>query len=48
MLLEAHHIRVARDDYNIDREHLADAIEALVARSRDSLAEDRSPKRAYR
>ncbi len=48
VLLEAHRIRVARDDYNIDREHLADAIEALVARSQDSLSEDRSPKAAYR
>ena len=48
VLLEAHRIRVARDAYNIDREHLADAIEALVARSQDSLSEDRSPKAAYR
>ena len=38
VLLEAHKIRVARGDYNIDREHLADAIEALVARSRESLS----------
>ncbi len=48
VLLEAHRIRVERDDYNIDRVHLADAIEALVARSRDSLSGDRSPKAAYR
>jgi glyoxalase family protein len=48
VLLEAHRIRVARDDYNIDQVHLADAIEALVLRSRDSLSEDRSPRRAYR
>ena len=48
VLLEAHRIRVARGDYNIDREHLADAIEALVARSRDSLSDDRAPKAAYR
>src|SRR3982751_6594229 len=34
VLLEAHHIRVERGDYNIDREHLADAIEELVRRSR--------------
>jgi catechol 2,3-dioxygenase-like lactoylglutathione lyase family enzyme len=47
VLLEAHRIRVERGDYNIDREHLADAIEALVARSRDSLSDDRSPKAAY-
>jgi catechol 2,3-dioxygenase-like lactoylglutathione lyase family enzyme len=48
VLLEAHRIRVARGDYNIDQEHLADAIEALVARSRESLSDDRSPKAAYR
>ncbi len=48
VLLEAHRIRVERDDYNIDRVHLADAIEALVARSQDSLSDDRSPKAAYR
>jgi catechol 2,3-dioxygenase-like lactoylglutathione lyase family enzyme len=48
VLLEAHRIRVARDDYNIDCEHLADAIEALVTRSRDSLSDDRGPKAAYR
>ena len=34
VLLEAHRIRVDRGDYNIDREHLADALEALVARRR--------------
>ncbi|MDQ3722508.1 MAG: VOC family protein [Actinomycetota bacterium] len=48
VLLEAHRIRVQRADYNIDRVHLADAIEALVTRSRDSLSDDRSPKAAYR
>ena len=48
VLLEAHRIRVAREDYNIDREHVADAIEALVTRSRDSLSDDRAPKAAYR
>jgi catechol 2,3-dioxygenase-like lactoylglutathione lyase family enzyme len=48
VLLEAHRIRVAREDYNIDQEHLADAIEALVARAQDSLSADRSPKAAYR
>ncbi|MBW3653119.1 MAG: VOC family protein [Actinobacteria bacterium] len=44
VLLEAHRIRVARGDYNIDREHLADAIEALVARSRESLSAEREAK----
>ncbi len=43
VLAEAHAIRVARGDPNIDREHLADAIEALVARSRASLSAGRSP-----
>ena len=47
VLLEAHKIRVARGDYNIDRVHLADAIEALVERSRESLSEDRSPRQPY-
>ena len=47
VLLEAHRIRVARGGYNIDPEHLADAIEALVTRSRDSLSDDRSPKNPY-
>jgi catechol 2,3-dioxygenase-like lactoylglutathione lyase family enzyme len=48
VLLEAHRLRVRRGDYNIDRVHLADAIELLVARSRESLSEDRSPRDPYR
>ncbi len=47
VLLEAHKIRVERGDYNIAPEHLADAIEALVERSRESLSDDRSPKDPY-
>ncbi len=47
VLLEAHKLRVERGDYNIDKEHLADAIELLVGRSRASLSEDRSPKDPY-
>ena len=47
VLLEAHRIRVARDDYNIAPIHLADAIEALVARSQGSLSDDRAPKDPY-
>jgi catechol 2,3-dioxygenase-like lactoylglutathione lyase family enzyme len=47
VLLEAHKLRVERGDYNIDREHLADAIETLVTRSRASLSDDRSPKNPY-
>ena len=48
VLLEAHRIRTERGDYNIDREHLADAIEVLVERSRGSLSADRSPRQPYR
>jgi catechol 2,3-dioxygenase-like lactoylglutathione lyase family enzyme len=47
VLLEAHRLRVERDDHNIDREHLADAIEELVRRSRPSLSDDRAPKQPY-
>ena len=47
VLLESHKLRVERGDYNIDQEHLADATEALVRRSRASLSEDRSPKDPY-
>ena len=47
VLLEAHSLRVERSDHNIDREHLADAIERLVERSRPSLSDDRSPKNPY-
>jgi catechol 2,3-dioxygenase-like lactoylglutathione lyase family enzyme len=47
VLLEAHKIRVERDDYNIAPVHLADAIETLVGRSRASLSEDRSPRDPY-
>ncbi len=47
VLFEAHKIRVGRGDRNIDRLHLADAIEALSERSTDSLSGDRSPKDPY-
>jgi glyoxalase family protein len=47
VLLEAHRIRVERGDHHIDRQHLADAIERLVERSRESLSDDRSPKDPY-
>jgi catechol 2,3-dioxygenase-like lactoylglutathione lyase family enzyme len=47
VLLEAHKLRVERGDYNIAQDHLADAIEALVGRSRDSLSSDRSAKHPY-
>jgi catechol 2,3-dioxygenase-like lactoylglutathione lyase family enzyme len=48
VLLEAHNLRVERGDYNIAPEHLADAIETLVERSRGSLSEDRSARNSYR
>jgi catechol 2,3-dioxygenase-like lactoylglutathione lyase family enzyme len=47
VLLEAHRLRVERGDYNIDRVHVADALERLVERSRGSLSDDRSPKDPY-
>ena len=48
VLLEAHLLRVERGDPNIDRVHLADAIERLVTRYQASLSADRSPKNPYR
>jgi catechol 2,3-dioxygenase-like lactoylglutathione lyase family enzyme len=47
VLLEAHRIRVGRGDYNIAPVHLADAIEQLVSRTRESLSEDRAPHDPY-
>jgi catechol 2,3-dioxygenase-like lactoylglutathione lyase family enzyme len=47
VLLEAHKLRIARGDYNIAEIHLADTIEAMVARSRPTLSDDRSPKNPY-
>jgi catechol 2,3-dioxygenase-like lactoylglutathione lyase family enzyme len=47
VLLEAHRIRVERGDYNIDETHLADALEAIVERSRGSLSSDRAPQNPY-
>ncbi len=48
VLLEAHGIRVERGEYNIDEQHLADAIERLATRSRPSLSEDRAAQDPYR
>jgi glyoxalase family protein len=48
VLLEAHRLRVARNEHHIDREHLADAIENLTTRTRETLSEDRSPRDPYR
>ena len=47
VMIEAHRIRVARGDYNIQEEHLADAIELLVERSQQSLSSDRSARNPY-
>ncbi len=47
VLLEAHKLRVVRGDYNIAEAHLADAIEAMVLRSRPSLSDNRSAKDPY-
>lgn len=47
VLLEAHRIRVERGDYAIATVHLADAIERLTERSRESLSTDRSPRDPY-
>lgn len=47
VLLEAHKIRVACGDYNIAEVHLADAIEALIDRTRPTLSADRGAKNPY-
>src|SRR3954453_16967174 len=47
VLLEAHRLRVERGAHHIAQVHLADAIEALVGRSRGSLSDDRTAKDPY-
>jgi catechol 2,3-dioxygenase-like lactoylglutathione lyase family enzyme len=47
VLLEAHKLRTERGDHHIDTVHLADAIELLVRRRRESLSDDRSPQNPY-
>ena len=47
VLFTAHKLRVERGDRAIDRVHVADAIEALVLRSRPTLSDDRAPKDPY-
>ena len=47
VMIEAHRRRVAQGDHHIAEVHLADAIEALVARRQQSLSEDRSAKDPY-
>ncbi|KPP86755.1 MAG: putative lyase [Rhodobacteraceae bacterium HLUCCO07] len=47
VMIEAHRLRVARGDYNIQEVHLADAIEMLVERRQGSLSENRSARNPY-
>ncbi len=47
VLLEAHKIRVAWDAYNINDEHLADAIENLTQQTARSLSADRTANDPY-
>ena len=47
VMIEAHRIRVGRGDHHIDREHIADAVEALVERRHQSLSDDRGAKNPY-
>ena len=47
VMIEAHRRRGAQGDHHIAEVHLADAIEALVARRQQSLSEDRSAKDPY-
>lgn len=47
VLIEAHKIRIARDEYNITDEQIADAIEILVERHQQTLSSDRTAKDPY-
>jgi glyoxalase family protein len=47
VLLEAHKLRSELRDDHIEERHLADAIELLIRRSRESLSEDRSSQHPY-
>jgi glyoxalase family protein len=47
VLLEAHRLRVAEGAYNIADSHLADAIELLTQRTRQSLSDERDGRHAY-
>jgi len=47
VMLEAHKLRVAAGDHNIQRHHLADATVMIVERSQASLSSDRSPRNPY-
>lgn len=47
VMIEAHLIRVDREDSHIQEVHLADAIERLVARGQRSLSDERTPGNPY-
>ncbi len=47
VMIQAHRIRVERGDSHIQEVHLADAIETLVARTQQSLSDDRSPRNPF-
>jgi len=47
VMIEAHRLRVARGDYNIQEVHLADAIELLVERRQQTLSPSRAPANPY-
>ena len=47
VLLEAHRIRMERGDHHIDRIHVADAIESLVLKTRQTLSPGRGPRDPY-
>jgi glyoxalase family protein len=47
VLLAAHRLRVERGDHHIDQVHVADAIEQLSERRRETLSDDRSARNPY-
>lgn len=47
VMIEAHRMRVAAGDYNIQEKHLADAIERIVERSQQTLSDSRAPADPY-
>jgi len=47
VMIEAHRMRVAAGDYNIQEKHLADAIELIVTRSQQTLSASRDPADPY-
>ena len=47
VLLEAHRIRLEESAYNIQEAHLAEAVERLSRRGRETLSDDTAAKHAY-